>query len=328
MAIFKLLLKNSISLMTVFLFGSAGEIITEKSGHLNLGIPGIVALGGLGGVVGGCTYINSIALDAQPNAFLCVFIPILFAIMFGAVGGLIFSFFSVTLRANQNVVGLCLTTLGVGITTFFLTNSQILNMNRLYVVGEFFKSCFPKEVRSSLNPVVDVLFGQGILTYIAIVLVLVCGFVLARTKVGLSIRAIGENPAAADSIGINVTKYRYITTIVGAMIAALGGLYLIMDHGGGVDPAGMDMESYGWLAVALVIFSMWKPSLAILGSFVFSILATLPNVLDIKTASIKHIVEMLPYIMTIVVLIITSAFKFKNNKAPAALGQSYFREDR
>jgi len=325
---FRLLLKNSISLMTVFLFGSAGEIITEKSGHLNLGIPGIVALGGLGGVVGECLYINNISNPSTPNVFLCIFIPILFAMVFGGFGGLLFSFFSVTLRCNQNVVGLCLTTFGVGISTFFFTSSKFLNFDYLFYAGNYFKSMiFPNVITSTLNPVVDVLFSHGFLTYFAILIVIVCGFVLKRTKLGLAIRSVGENPGAADSTGLSVAKIRYITTIVGAMIASLGGLYLIMDHGGGVDPASMDMESYGWLAVALVIFSMWKPSLAILGSFLFSILATVPNVFSFQT-QIKPIMEMLPYIMTILVLIATSVFKFKSNRAPAALGTSYFREDR
>jgi len=328
MAVFQLLLKNSISLLTVFLFGSAGEIVTEKSGHLNLGIPGIVALGGLGGVVAECLYINNIPNYANPNPFLVVFIGIVGAILLGGLGGLIFSFFSVTLRCNQNVVGLCLTTFGVAIATFFFTNSQILSFDKLFYAGNIFKSmAFPGQTTSELGFFVEVFCSQGFLTYFSILVAIVVGVVLAKTKLGLKIRAVGENPAAADSTGISVTRIRYITTIVGAMIASLGGLYLIMDHGGGIDPASMDMESYGWLAVALVIFSMWKPSLAILGSFLFSVLATLPNVLSFSGA-MKHFMDMLPYIMTIIVLIGTSAFKFKSNRAPAALGTSYFREDR
>jgi len=328
MAVFQLLLKNSISLLTVFLFGSTGEIVTEKSGHLNMGIPGIIALGGLGGVIGECLYINNIPNPAAPNVFLCIFIPIIFTILFGAIAGLLFSFFTVSLRCNQNVVGLCLTTFGVAITTFFFTSSKFLNFDYLFYAGNYFKSMiFPGKVTSELNFFVEVLFSHGFLTYFAILIAILVGFTLKKTNLGLAIRSVGENPSAADSTGINVTKYRYLTTMVGAMIASLGGLYLIMDHGGGVDPASMDMESYGWLAVALVIFSMWKPSLAILGSFVFSILATLPNVMSFSGAN-RHLMEMLPYVMTIIVLIVTSVFKFKSNKAPESLGLSYFREDR
>jgi len=327
MTIFRLLLKNSINLMTVFLFGSAGEIVTEKSGHLNLGIPGIVALGGLGGVVGECLYLNNIPNPTAPNPFLCVFIAIVFAMLFGGLGGLLFSFFSVTLRCNQNVVGLCLTTLGVGLSVFFFTSSKFLSRDYLSFAAKYFKSmAFPGVTPSELNPIVDVLFSHGFLTYFSILLAIVCGFVLSKTKVGLAVRSVGENPAAADSTGLNVKKIRYVSTIIGAMIASLGGLYLIMDLGGGAD-FNVDMEGYGWLAVALVIFSMWKPTFAILGSFVFSMLSTLPTTLGF-TGYQQKLMELIPYVMTIIVLIGTSIFKFKSNKAPAALGTSYFREDR
>jgi len=327
MSIFGTIIKEAIGLMTVFLFGSAGEIITEKSGHLNLGIPGIVSLGGLGGVVGECLYINNITNPSNPNPFLCVFIPIIFAMLFGGLGGLIFSFFSVTLRANQNVVGLTLTTFGVGITTLLFTSSAFLKKDFIFYAGKYFQSLFWPGVSSGLNPFVDVVFNHGFLTYFAILVAIVCAIVLKRTKVGLSIRAVGENPAAADSTGLNVKKIRYLTTIVGAMIASLGGLYLIMDYTGGGEITGINLESFGWLAVALVIFSMWKPSLAILGSFVFSILMTLPKVYT-PEGYLSYLMQMLPYVMTIIVLIITSVFKFKSNRAPAALGTSYFREDR
>ncbi len=315
--------------MTVFLFGSTGEILTEKSGHLNMGIPGIISLGGLGGVLGGYVYMNSLANPLAPNPFLCVFIPILFTLLFGALAGLLFSFFTVSLRCNQNVVGLCLTILGVGISTFFFTNSTMLNFDKLVNAGVYFQSLFyPGVDPKSMNFGQAVFLSYGFLTYFAIIVALVVGFTLKRTNLGLAIRSVGENPAAADSIGINVNKYRYGSTIVGAMIASLGGLYLLMDLGGGADPAGIDMESFGWLAVALVIFSMWKPGLSILGSFIFSMLATLPNVIVLQSTYQKNLMELLPYVMTIVVLIITSVLKLKNSKPPKALGTSYFREDR
>ena len=327
--IFVHLLKSSISLMTVFLFGSAGEIITEKSGHLNMGIPGIMALGGLGGVLGECLYINNIANPSLPNPFLCVFIPIIFTLIFGALGGLIFSFFTVTLRCNQNVVGLTLTTFGVAISTFFFSSSEFLNFDYLINAGVYFQSLFfPGVVSSTLNPFVEIFFSHGVLTYLAIIVAIVAGFVLNKTNVGLALRSVGENPGASDSIGINVNKYRYIATIVGAMVASLGGLYLLMDFSAGADPAGIDVESFGWLAVALVIFSMWRPGFAIIGSFVFSMLTVLPDVLTSISGYQKPLMQLLPYVMTIVVLIITSIMKLKNSKPPKALGTSYFREDR
>ncbi len=315
--------------MTVFLFGSTGEIITEKSGHLNMGIPGIVSLGGLGGVLGGCLYMNNISNPVAPNPFLCVFIPIIFALIFGALGGLLFSFFTVTLRCNQNVVGLCLTILGVGISTFFFTNSKTLNFDYLTNAGVYFQSLiYPGKAPSSMNFGEAVFLSHGVLTYLAIIIALIAGFVLKRTNLGLSLRSVGENPGAADSMGISVKKYRYGATIIGAMIASLGGLYLLMDLGGGADPAGIDMEAYGWLAVALVIFSMWRPGFSIAGSFIFSLLMTLPNILSFKETYQKNLMELLPYVMTIIVLIITSILKLKNSKPPKALGTSYFRADR
>lgn len=322
------LFKSAISLMTVFLFGSAGEILTEKSGHLNMGIPGIMALGGLGGVIGECLYINNIPITANPNPFLCVFIPIVFAMIFGGLGGLLFSFFTVSLRCNQNVVGLCLTILGAGITTFFFTSSRFLNFDRLLDAGAYFSSLFyPNVDPTSLNWFQNIFLSHGILTYLAIIVAIVCGFVIKRTKVGLTLRSVGENPAAADSMGISVSKYRYLSTIIGAAIAALGGLYLILDFSQGADPAGVEIEPYGWLAVALVIFSMWRPGFAILGSFVFSVLVVLPEALAFKGATL-YVMKMLPYLLTIIVLIITSILKLKNANPPKALGTSYFREDR
>lgn len=328
---FQSLIAKTISLMTVFLFGSTGEIITEKSGHLNMGIPGIMCLGGLGGLLGECIYINNIDISTI-NPFLCIFIPIIFTLIFGALGGLIFSFFAVSLRCNQNVVGLLLTTFGAGITSLFITSSKstgIWCFTNLTKAGTYFKSMFfPGQVLSELNPFVYMFLSHGILTYMAIILAVVSGIVLSKTYLGLSIRSIGENPACADAQGLNVTKYRYFCTIIGAAVASLGGLFLIMDNCGGADPAGISIESYGWLAVALVIFSMWKPAISIAGSFIFSIFYTLPNLIVTADGPTTEFLKMIPYLMTLIVLILTSVFKIKGSNAPKALGISYFREDR
>ena len=109
---------------------------------------------------------------------------------------------------------------------------------------------FPGVPFSKLNGFVAIFFAQGFLTYFAILIAIICGFVIGKTRLGLALRSVGENPAASDSMGISVNRYRYGATIVGAMIASLGGLYLLMDYGGGADPAGIDIEAFGWLAVA------------------------------------------------------------------------------
>ena len=331
MTVLQQLLTATITLATVFFFGSAGEIITQKSGHLNLGAPGIVALGGLGGAIGESFYVNSIGITANPNPFLAVLIAIMFSLLFGALGGLIFSFFTVSLRCNQNVVGLCLTTFGVAFTGFFFTNSSLLNFDRLADAAVYFKSMgFPGQVTSDLPFLVEVLFSHGFLTYFAILVCIVAGFIINRTKLGLAIRATGENPAAADSMGINVKRIRYGSTIVGSMITSLAGLQIVMVLAGGAGLAemGSEMETLGWLALSIVIFSMWKPGFAIIGSLIFSFFYKLPQVITGLTATGEIALKMLPYILTIVVLIITSIIKVKSSKAPNALGTNYFREDR
>lgn len=330
LAVFQNLLRSTFALFAVFIYGCIGETLTEKSGHLNLGIPGLLSLGSCGGVIGACVYLNSLPDPQSPNPFLVVFIPIMFALVFGAIGGLFFSFFCVTLRCNQNVTGICFTSFGVGLTGFLVADKPVVKFNYLSIAGKYFQSLFftgNLPAAKQYGFFVDVFCTQGILTYLAIIIALIMAFVLNKTKVGLHLRAVGENPGAADAVGINVNAYRYVATIIGSAIAALGGLFFIMENSVGCDPA-ISVEAYGWLSVALVIFSMWKPSIAIAGSFVFALFYTLPGVAVGATGSTKELYKMIPYVMTLIILIITSILKVKGSKAPQGLGQSYFREDR
>ena len=167
---------------------------------------------------------------------------------------------------------------------------------------------------------------------LAVVIALVTAFVLYRTRIGLHLRAVGENPATADAAGINITLYKYLATCIGSGVAALGGLFYIMDYMGSVE-AYKTIEPLGWLAVALVIFTLWRPHLSVFGSVIFGALffagSHLPIMLNINLdMSIKPFLQMLPYVVTIIVLIITSVRKKKENQPPASLGLSYFREDR
>ena len=153
-----------------------------------------------------------------------------------------------------------------------------------------------------------------------------------KTKVGLQLRAVGENPATADAAGINVTKYKYFATCIGGMIAGLGGLYYVMDYCNGIWSNGA-FGDRGWLAIALVIFATWKPLFAILGSYLFGALYVLYNYVDaffgIKLSMpMIPLFQMLPYVVTILVLIIVSLRNKKENQPPASLGNNYFREDR
>ena len=170
------------------------------------------------------------------------------------------------------------------------------------------------------------------MVFLGIAIALVAAFVLNKTRVGLHLRAVGENPATADAVGINVTKYKYVATLIGSGIAAMGGLFYIMDYAGSYE-AYKSIEGLGWLAVALVIFTLWKPHMSILGSFVFGFLyiagSRIPTLLGIQLdMSATPLLQMLPYAVTIVVLIITSVRKKREHQPPASLGVPYFREER
>ena len=167
----------------------------------------------------------------------------------------------------------------------------------------------------------------------AILLAVVLHWFLTRTRAGLNLRAVGENPATADAAGINVTLYKYLSTCIGAGICGIGGLYYVLDYNQGIWATTGQIEALGWLAVALVIFTTWKPLNAIWGAYLFGMLywlyQFLPSLLGITMAShITDLVQMLPYVVTIIVLIVVSMRKKKENQPPAHLGLAYFREER
>jgi simple sugar transport system permease protein len=164
------------------------------------------------------------------------------------------------------------------------------------------------------------------MVYLAIVLAIVATLFLKKTRMGLHLRAVGENPATADAAGINVAKYKYFSTCIGGMIAGLGGLYYVMDYTNGVW-SNDGFGDRGWLAIALVIFAMWKPVMGIVGSYLFGALYVLYNYISVSMPMMP-IIQMLPYVVTIIVLVITSMKNQKENQPPASLGLSYFREER
>ncbi len=309
------------------LFGSTGEILTEKSGHLNLGIPGIMYVGAISGVAGAFLYEQS---AAQLNPFLAILIPFIACLVGATLMGLIYCFLTVTLRANQNVTGLALTTFGIGIGNFFggslitLTNSDIPSIS-LSATSRLFRTSLP--FADKLGWFGDVFLSYGFLAYLAIAIALVASFVLNRTRVGLHLRAVGESPETADAAGINVTKHKYFFTCIGSAIAGLGGLYYVMDYANGVW-SNNAFGDRGWLAIALVIFAMWKPSISILGSILFGFLYVIPTYIPGITVSAKKLFEMLPYVVTIIVLVLTSVRNKREKQPPAALGLPYFREER
>ena len=311
------------------LFGSTGEILTEKSGNLNLGIPGIMYVGGISGVIGSFFYEQAAA--GQLNGFLAIMIPILCSLLGSLLMGLLYCFLTVTLRANQNVTGLAMTTFGVGVGNFFggslikLTNSEVPSI-ALANTSRFFKTTLPGA--TSTGWFGELFLSYGFLAYLAILIAIGASYFLNRTRPGLHLRAVGESASTADAAGINVTKYKYLATCIGSMIAGLGGLYYVMDYANGVW-SNNAFGDRGWLAIALVIFTIWRPSASIWASILFGGLYILNIYLPTGTQmAVKELYKMLPYAITLVVLIIVSLRKKREDQPPASLGLSYFREER
>lgn len=312
---------------TPLLFGSTGEILTEKSGNLNLGIPGIMYIGGISGVIGGFFYQN--AAGPRLNPVLAILLPLLCSLLGSFLASLLYCFLTVTLRANQNVTGLALTTFGVGFGNFFggslikLVSSEVPSI-ALTKIAKVYKTTLP--FADKLGWFGDLFLSYGFLVYVAVILAVVVALVLKRTRIGLHLRAVGENPATADAAGINVSRYKYVSTCLGGMIAGMGGLYYVMDYTNGVW-SNNGFGDRGWLAIALVIFATWKPIVGILGSYLFGGLYILYNYLHVSM-QMQPLLQMLPYVVTILVLVFVSVRKSRESQPPAALGLNYYREDR
>ena len=220
------------------LYGSTGETLTEKSGNLNLGLPGVMYVGAISGVIGSFMYEQSTPA-AEMSGVLAVGIPLVCCLVGSLLMGLLYCFLTVTLRANQNVTGLALTTFGVGFGNFFggslikLTDSDVPSI-ALSATSGYFKASLP--FASELGWFGKLFLSYGMLAYIAIVLALCASYFLNRTRPGLNLRAVGESPATADAAGINVTRYKYGATCVGSMIAGLGGLSVAVGKRGHAAP--------------------------------------------------------------------------------------------
>lgn len=310
------------------IFGSTGETVTEKAGNLNLGTAGIMYVGGICGVIGAFFYEYS---GGEMNGFLTIAIPLVCCLIGSLLMGLIYAFLTITLRANQNVTGLALTTFGVGFGNFF--GGSLIKISGLDVPSVVLSKtsiAYSKALpfADRLGVIGKLFFSYSFLAYIAIIIALVASYVLNRTRVGLQLRAVGENPATADAAGISVTKYKYTAICIGSMIAGLGGLYYVMDYACGVwsnDTFG----DRGWLAIALVIFTIWRPNVSILASILFGGLYILNSYIPTGTnLAVKELYKMLPYLVTIIVLVVSSMRNRRENQPPASLGLAYFREER
>lgn len=310
------------------LYGSTGETITEKAGNLNLGIPGVMYVGAISGVIGSFFYEQSSSF----NGFLAILIPMVCSLLGSLIMGLIYCFLTVTLRANQNVTGLAMTTFGIGFGNFFggslikLSGADVPSI-ALSKTSAYFSKALP--FADKLGWFGKIFLSYGFLAYTSVIIAVVAARILRHTRVGLHLRAVGESPTTADAAGINVIKYKYFATCIGCMIAGLGGLYYVMDYACGVwsnDAFG----DRGWLAIALVIFTIWRPSLGVGASILFGGLYILylfiPSGMD--HMEVKELYKMIPYVVTLIVLVITSIRSKRENQPPASLGLAYFREER
>ncbi len=314
---------------TPLLLGALGEILTEKSGNLNLGVEGMMFMGAITGLAGSYYYEQGvIASGGTPNGVISAVIALICSFFAGTLGALIYSFLTITLRANQNVTGLTLTIFGTGFGNFF--GEYIGQKAGGYVaVGDATKAAFTNlkiPVLSELPVIGKLLFQYNWLVYFAIILAIVMTWFFNKTRVGLNLRAVGESPATADAAGIDITKYKYFATVIGGGICGIGGMYMSMVTTKGVWVHGC-VSGYGWLAVALVIFATWSPARGMLVALVFGGLTIMRMYVNIPGLP-AQIYDMLPYVATILVLIITSMRESKEHAQPKSCGTNYFREER
>lgn len=308
-------LSAGIAAGTPILFAALGEIFAERSGILNLGVEGMMLVGALTGIVVGLA-TNSVWIGAFA------------AMVAGGVLSLIHAFISITLRGDQVVSGLALTIFGTGLSAF-------LGFPYVNVPAPRFTT-LSLPVLESIPFLGPILFQHSVTVYIAFLLVPLAWFWVTRTRPGLHLRAVGENPAAADALGVNVALLRYIYTVVGGMLCGLGGAALSLAY----TPGWIEnmTTGWGWIAVGLVIFAAWDPWRAVLGAYLFGAISRVVfDVQMLPTAGLPQLVKvllspeflrMMPYATVIVILILASREAVRKRVgAPAALGQPYTREE-
>lgn len=296
---------------TPLLFATLGELITEKAGNLNLGVEGMMLMGAVMGFgVGLWTGNPYLALIGAMGA--------------GAVGAAIYAILTVSLKANQVVTGLTLTIFGTGFASFvgkgFMGVPAPASVKSLFVTIEI-------PVLSKISVIGPMFFQQDLFIYFGYIITIAASLYLWRTKKGLNLKAVGENAAAADASGINVNLYKYVHIVIGGALCGLGGAYMSLV----TVPVWQEnvVAGRGWIAVALVIFASWKPSKALIGAFLFGGL----NILGYRLQSMgihisQYLVDMVPYLATILIVIISTRKNRKEDMGPADLSNPYFREER
>lgn len=315
-------LSAGIRLAVPVLLAVLGEIITERSGVLNLGLEGIMAAGGFTGFA--IAYYLENGIMAGMSGELSAWIGLIAGTLAGALMGALMGFLSITLRADQVISGITLVLLGVGITDYLYRES--FSSMTVRVSG---MQAYPIPILSKIPVIGDVLFNNSIPVYLTALLVVFVSWFLFKTTWGLSIRAAGENPAAADTSGVSVTTTRYLATILGAAMVGFGGAVLTV----------VQLKLYregiiagrGWIAVALVIFASWRPGLALVGALLFGIadslqyrIQALGQVALGKGAIPYEFLLMLPYLLTILALLV----RVRRGDTPSVLGRPYIKGSR
>ncbi|MDD3704809.1 MAG: ABC transporter permease [Clostridiaceae bacterium] len=296
---------------TPLLFATLGEIITERSGNMNLGVEGMMLMGAvIGFMVGLNTESATLALLA--------------AMIAGAGGALIFAFLTITLRANQVVSGLTLTIFGSGFADF--VGQDLVGQIAPEKLRMFFRP-YNIPILGDIPFIGSVLFRQDVFVYLGYLTAILLGIYLYKTSLGMNLRAVGENPGAADAAGVNVTLYKYFHTLLGGALCGLGGAYLSLVY----VPALQEgvTAGRGWIAVALVIFATWNPYKALFGAYLFGGLDIIGfRIQNLGINVSQYFIDMLPYLVTITVLVVVSMRKSREKAGPKACGIPYFREER
>jgi len=296
---------------TPLLFATLGEILSEKVGHLNLGVEGMMLMGAvMGFMVGLKTGSPLLAMLAAMAA--------------GGAGALIYAFLTISLRANQVVTGLALTIFGTGFASY--AGQSLVGEVAPNGIKSFFAP-YSIPLLSKIPILGPILFKQDPFIYFGYIIAVVIGIYLYKTSMGLNMMSIGENPSAADAVSINITLYKYIHIVLGGALCGLGGAYLSLVY----VPTWQEnvTAGRGWIAVALVIFAAWNPYKALIGAYLFGGLDIIGFYIQGTRFQVsQYLVDMLPYLVTIGILVVVSMRKSKKNAPPNALGNAYFREER
>ena len=313
-SVWVVVLASAVTYGTPLLYAALGELLTERSGVLNLGVEGMMLIGAVMGFW---------AVQRTGSLLLAVLV----AAVAGASMALIHAFLVITLRANQIVSGLALVIFAgaAGLSSYLGNDLNLADQPARHAFTPFLPHSW-----QTARVVGPILFKQSALVYASWVLVVLVGLYLNRTRLGLNVRAVGESPAAADAMGINVTVYRYAHTVAGGAFAGVGGACFTL----WITPQWVDgiTAGAGWIAIALVIFAFWRPALCLIGAYLFGAFSGIPLTFQargILKGIPPELFESLPYVMTIVVLVlVSSAGARRRLGAPAALGTPYVREER